>query len=67
MEYIKTIRKIKNHKLIIDIPDDFTSEDVEVIVLPLEHDIDNTQNIMKISEESFKEWDNDSDDFYNTL
>lgn len=67
MNFIKTIRKIKNHKLIIDIPDDFTSEDVEVIVLHLEHDADNAQNVMKISEGSFKEWDNDSDDFYNSL
>lgn len=67
MNYIKTIKKIKNHKLVIDIPEDFGSEDVEVIILPMNMEKDNADSLMKISEESFKEWDNDSDEIYNNL
>ncbi|MCC7158191.1 MAG: hypothetical protein IT281_01490 [Ignavibacteria bacterium] len=67
MNYIKTFRKIKNHKLIIDIPEDFKSEDVEVIVLPVNADTESNDSFMKVSEESFKEWDNDSDEIYNNM
>jgi len=67
MDYIKTIERIKNHKLTINIPEDFKSEEVEVIVLPHEPETYNTENLMKISEESFKEWDNESDEIYNNL
>ncbi len=67
MNYIKTIKKIKNNKLIIDIPKDFKSKDVEVIVLPLIDENDFTESIMKLSENSFREWDNDADEIYNNL
>lgn len=67
MDYIKTIERIKNHKLTINIPKDFKSEEVEVIVLPHDPENTNTENLMKISEESFKEWDNESDEIYNSL
>lgn len=67
MNYIKTTKRIKNHKLIIDIPEEFTSEEVEVIVLPLHDEHLNNEGMMKISEDSFKEWDNDSDNIYNDL
>ncbi|MBZ0203057.1 MAG: hypothetical protein K8I03_08590 [Ignavibacteria bacterium] len=67
MNYIKTFRKIKDHKLIIDIPEDFKSENVEVIVLSMNADIESNGSFMKVSEESFKEWDNDSDEIYNNM
>lgn len=67
MDYIKTIERIKNHKLTITIPEDFKSEEVEVIVLPYDPETNNTETLMKISEESFKEWDNESDEIYNSL
>ena len=67
MNYIKTVKKVKNHKLIIDIPEDFGSVDVEVIILPLQDENIFTEEIMKLSENSFKEWDNNADEIYNTL
>lgn len=67
MNYFKTFKKIKDHKLIIDIPEDFKSEDVEVIVLPRDSNLTDDELIMKVSEESFKEWDNESDEIYNNL
>jgi len=67
MNYIKTVRKIKDKKLIIDIPDDFESEEVEVIVLPLYHYKTEDEDLMKVSEPSFREWDNDADEIYNSL
>lgn len=67
MNYIKTVQKIKNHKLIIDIPEDFKSEEVEVIVLPLNEDDETDKSMMQLSEDSFKEWDNDADSVYDKL
>jgi hypothetical protein len=67
MNYIKTIKKIINHKIVIDIPEDFKTDEVEVIVLPVETASGDTESIMKLSEESFKEWDNDADEIYNNL
>lgn len=67
MNYIKIVKKIKNHKFVIDIPEDFKSEDVEVIVLPLQDENALNAGLMSLSEESFKEWDNDADEIYNNI
>ena len=67
MNYIKTIKKIHNHKIVIDIPEDFESEDVEVIVLPLQDENNLNEDIMKLSGDTFKEWDNNADEIYNNL
>ena len=34
MEAIRQIVKVKNHKISITLPDDFTADEVEVIILP---------------------------------
>ena len=34
MEAIRQIVKMKNHKISITLPDDFTADEVEVIILP---------------------------------
>ncbi|MBK8550454.1 MAG: hypothetical protein IPL53_05070 [Ignavibacteria bacterium] len=67
MDYIKTRQRVKDHKVIIDIPDDFKSEEVDVIILPIDNEKNFTENIMKLSEDSFKEWDNEEDEIYNSL
>lgn len=67
MNYIKTIKRVKDHKIVIDVPEEFENEDVEVIVLPVGEETSIDKSIMSLSEESFKEWDNDADDRYNDL
>jgi hypothetical protein len=67
MEYIKTRQRVKNHKIIIDIPENFKSKEVDVIILPVNDEKKFTENIMKLSEDSFREWDNKEDEIYNTL
>lgn len=67
MDYIKTIKRIQNNKIIIDIPKDFKSEEVEVIVLPINDENELSKEFMKVSEDSFKEWDNNADEIYNKL
>ncbi|MCY7362524.1 MAG: hypothetical protein LH629_10745 [Ignavibacteria bacterium] len=68
MDFIKTTQRIQNKRVIVNIPEDFISENVEVIILPLITDDNNfTQEIMKVSEKSFQEWDNKEDEIYDTL
>ena len=67
MDYIKTRQKIKNNKVIIEIPEDFKSENVEIIILPIYDDDNLKEAVMKVSEKSFQEWDNKEDEIYNTL
>lgn len=67
MEYIKTRQKIKNHKITIDIPENFKSKEVDVIILPIDDEKNFTENIMKLSEDTFKEWDNEEDEIYNSI
>ena len=55
MDYIKTRKRVSNNKIIVDIPEDFDFRDVEVIILPAEIDNDFNDNLMKVSEQSFKE------------
>lgn len=67
MDYIKTIQRVKNNKVVIDIPEDFISRDVEIIILPADNEREINDRIMKVSEQSFNEWDNPEDEVYNTL
>ena len=67
MEFIKTKQQVKNNKVIVDIPEDFLSKYVEIIILPAENELENTNNIMKVSEQSFREWDNSEDEIYDSL
>ena len=67
MEFVKTKQQVKNNKVIVDIPEDFLSKYVEIIILPAENELENTNNIMKVSEQSFREWDNSEDEIYDTL
>ncbi len=67
MDYIKTRKRVSNNKIIVDIPEDFEFRDVEVIILPAESDNDFNDNLMKVSEQSFKEWDNPDDEIYNNM
>ncbi len=67
MDYIKTRKRVSNNKIIVDIPEDFDFRDVEVIILPAESDNDFNDNLMKVSEQSFKEWDNPEDEIYNNM
>lgn len=67
MDYIKTIQQVKNNKVIVDIPEDFISKYVEVIILPAESEKEHNEKLMKVSEQSFKEWDNSEDEIYNNL
>jgi hypothetical protein len=38
MNVLRKIVKVKNHRLTVAIPDDFSNEEYEVIVLPVEND-----------------------------
>lgn len=67
MKALRKISKIKNKKLVIELPDDFNEDQVEVIIMPLyEKDEDNFWS--KASESSLDNiWDNSSDDDYEKL
>lgn len=67
MDYIKTKQRINNNRIVVDIPEDFKSKDVEIIILPLDKEKEFNESIMKVSESSFNEWDNDKDEIYNSL
>ena len=40
MEAIRQIVKVKNHKISITLPDDFTADEVEVIILPKSNNVE---------------------------
>jgi len=67
MDYIKTTQKIKDNKVIVDIPEDFKSKNVEIIILPIFDEDNLNEAIMRVSEKSFQKWDNKEDEIYNTL
>lgn len=67
MDYIKTRQRVKDNKIVVDKPDDFISNDVEIIILPANDERELNYNLMKVSEQSFKEWDNSEDEIYNTF
>ncbi len=35
MEAIREIKKVRNHQVLIDLPNNYENEDVEIIILPL--------------------------------
>ena len=51
--------------IVSDLIETFISENKEKINLPIEKD--NIQEITKLSENSFSEWDNEEDEIYDTL
>lgn len=69
MDFLKKITRVKNNRITIEMPDSFNSKDVEVIVLPLDNSElrMETLALMKLSESSFNEWDNEEDEVYNDL
>ena len=40
MEAIRQIVKVKNHKISITLPDDFTADEVEVIIIPKSNNVE---------------------------
>ena len=40
MEAIRQIVKVKNHKISITLPDNFTADEVEVIILPKSNNVE---------------------------
>ncbi len=35
MDTIREIKKVKNHQVLIDLPEDYENEEIEIIILPL--------------------------------
>jgi len=73
MQAIREIKDVHDHKVTIDVPDSFTSEQVEVIVIPYRGD-ENDQpfkrsaddtNIMQAQQTSMQDWDNEDDEVWN--
>lgn len=57
MKAIRQIKKITDHKIIIDLPKSFKSKEVEIIVLPLEDNKVAVVETMLLSEPSLgKDW-----------
>ena len=48
MEAIRQTVKVKNHKLTITLPDNFNSEEVEVIILPIQDDFVLTEEMKQL-------------------
>ena len=67
MDCIKKIQKVINNKVIVDIPEDFFFKKVEIIIIPADEEKNINSQIMKVSEGSFKEWDNNEDEIYDSL
>lgn len=57
MKAIKQTLKVKNHKVVITLPDDFDSDEVEVIVLSKEDDFILTDEQKAILDERLEEPD----------
>lgn len=57
MKAIKQTLKVKNHKVVITLPDDFHSDEVEVIVLSKEDDFILTDEQKAILDERLEEPD----------
>ena len=70
MNVVKQIKKVKNHKVEITLPEDFDNKEVEIIVseLVLNNDVSEKKLWSRLSEMSIKKlWDNREDDVYNDL
>lgn len=67
MNYIRKIQRVTDNKVVVEIPEDFLFKKVEILIIPAEDESDINSDLMKVSEGSFKEWDNNEDDIYDTL
>ena len=47
MQVIREIKKIKDKKIVVDIPEDFQGKKVEIIILPVAHK--NKKRLLKLS------------------
>ena len=67
MKALRKITKVKDKRLVIDLPEDFNEDEVEVIIMPI---YDQNENVFwsKVSESSLDDiWNNTSDDEYEKL
>ena len=67
MDFIKVKKIVKYNKIVIEIPENFISKSVEVIIIPADDEAKLNDSLMKVSEKSFNEWDNAEDEIYNSL
>lgn len=67
MDFIKVKKIVKDNKIVIEIPENFISKSVEVIIIPADDEAKLNDSLMKVSEKSFNEWDNAEDEIYNSL
>ena len=67
MKALRKITKVKDKRLVIDLPDDFNEDQVEVIIMPI-YDQYEDDYWSKVSESSLDNiWNNTSDDEYEKL
>ena len=67
MKALRKITKVKDKRLVINLPDDFNEDQVEVIIMPVNEE-DENDFWTKASESSLDEiWNNTSDDEYEKL
>ena len=67
MKAIRKITKVKDKRLVIDLPDDFNEDQVEVIIMPIDDQYEDDY-WSKVSESSLEDiWNNTSDDEYEKL
>jgi hypothetical protein len=58
MEAIREVKKIIDHKIVVDLPKSFKGKEVEVIILPLNHSKPAINETMLLSEAVLrKDWD----------
>ena len=67
MDFIKVKKIVKYNKIVIEIPENFISKSVEVIIIPADDEAKLNDSLMKVSEKSFNEWDNAEDEIYNSF
>ena len=67
MDFIKVKKIVKDNKIVIEIPENFISKSVEVIIIPADDEAKLNDSLMKVSEKSFNEWDNAEDEIYNSF
>ena len=67
MKALRKITKVKDKRLVIDLPEDFNEDEVEVIIMPI-YDQNENDFWSKVSESSLDDiWNNTSDDEYGKL
>ena len=67
MKALRKITKVKDKRLVIDLPDDFNEDQVEVIIMPIDDQYEDAY-WSKVSESSLEDiWNNTSDDEYEKL